>query len=132
MALKTLIVEDNATFRGAFKEVLCKLFPSAIVEEATDGPQALSKVESFSPDLIFMDVRLPGETGLELTRKIKAVHPHISIVVLTDYDLPEYREAAFESGADDFVVKGSLNPPAIAALVKSIASQKNPPSKLSS
>lgn len=122
--MKTLIVEDNATFREAFKEVLCKLFSSAIVEEAIDGPQALSKIASFAPDLVFMDVRLPGETGLELTRKIKASHPHIAIIVLTDYDLPEYREAAFESGADDFVVKGSLNPPAIAALVKSISDSK--------
>jgi DNA-binding NarL/FixJ family response regulator len=125
LALKTLIVEDNVTFREAFKEVLCKLFSSVIVEEAIDGSQALSKVESFSPDLIFMDVRLPGETGLEITRKIKASHPHIAIVVLTDYDLPEYREAALESGADDFVVKGSLNPPAIAALVKSISNPKS-------
>ena len=122
--MKTLIVEDNDTFREAFREVLCKLFSSAIVEEAVDGSQALSKVASFGPDLIFMDVRLPGETGLEITRKIKASHPHIAIVVLTDYDLPEYREAAFESGADDFVVKGSLNPPAIAALIKSISKTK--------
>ena len=122
--MKTLIVEDNDTFREAFREVLCKLFSSAIVEEAVDGSQALSKVASFGPDLIFMDVRLPGETGLEITRKIKASHPHIAIIVLTDYDLPEYREAAFESGADDFVVKGSLNPPAIAALIKSISKTK--------
>jgi DNA-binding NarL/FixJ family response regulator len=121
LALKTLIVEDNVTFREAFKEVLCKLFSSAIVEEAANGTQALQIIETFSPDLVFMDVRLPGETGLELTKKIKESHPHIAIVVLTDYDLPEYREAAFESGADDFVVKGSLNPPAIAALVKSIS-----------
>jgi len=122
--LKTLIVEDNATFRKAFREVLCRLFTTGVVEEAVDGPQALSKVETFCPDLVFMDVRLPGETGLELTRKIKARHPNIVIVVLTDYDLPEYRAAAFESGADDFVVKGSLNPPAIAALVKSISGHK--------
>ena len=122
--MKTLIVEDNDTFREAFREVLCKLFSSAIVEEAVDGPQALSKIASFGPDLIFMDVRLPGETGLEITRKIKASHPHIAIIVLTDYDLPEYREAAFESGADDFVVKGSLNPPAIATLIKSISKTK--------
>jgi DNA-binding NarL/FixJ family response regulator len=122
--LRTLIVEDNVTFRQAFKEVLCKLFSSMIVEEAENGSLALSKIESFRPELVFMDVRLPGETGLELTRKIKASHPRIAIVVLTDYDLPEYREAAFESGADDFVVKGSLNPPAIAALVKSISADK--------
>lgn len=119
--MKTLLVEDSATFRKAFREVFCRLFKTAVVEEAVDGLQALKKVESFRPDLVFMDVRLPGTSGLELTRKIKASHPHIAVIVLTDHDLPEYREAAFESGADDFVVKGSLNPPAIAALVKSIS-----------
>lgn len=124
MILKILIVEDNATFRKAFREVLCRLFKTGIVEEAVDGAQALSKVGNFCPDLVFMDIRLPGENGLELTRKIKTSHPHIAIVVFTEYDLPEYRAAAFESGADDFVVKGSLNPPAIAALVKSIIGNK--------
>ncbi|MBW2195757.1 MAG: response regulator, partial [Deltaproteobacteria bacterium] len=49
-----------------------------------------------------------GETGFELTRRIKARHPEMLVVILTDYNLPEYRTAAFNSGADDFVVKGTL------------------------
>jgi CheY-like chemotaxis protein len=123
--MRTLIVEDNVTFRNTFKEVLCKRFPSMLVEEALDGVEALEKVETFLPDLVFMDIRLPGETGLELTKRIKADHPEILIIILTDYNLPEYREAAFASGADDFVVKGSLNPAAIEALVKSISSDRD-------
>ena len=118
--MRTLIVEDNPTFRKTFKEVLCKKFPSMMVEEAMDGVEATEKVETFLPDLVFMDVRLPGETGLELTKKIKVSHPEIHIIILADHNLPEYRKAAFDSGADDFVVKGSLNPAAIEALVKSI------------
>jgi len=117
--MRTLIVEDNVTFRNTFKEVLCKKFPFMVVEEAVDGVEAMEKVETFLPELVFMDVRLPGETGLELTKKIKASHPEIIIIILTDYNLPEYRKAAFHSGADDFVVKGSLSPSAIEALVKS-------------
>lgn len=97
-----------------------------IVEQAEDGTEALNKVRCFAPDLIFMDIRLPGQTGLELTSKIKQDHPDMTIVLLTDYNLPEYREAAFANGADDFIVKGSLNPPAIAKLVKSLSSQKKP------
>jgi DNA-binding NarL/FixJ family response regulator len=124
-AWKTLIVEDNVTFRRAFKEVLCKTFPLMAVEEAQDGVEALKKIETFVPDLVFMDIRLPGQTGLELTKKIKASHPEVTVIILTDYNLPEYREAAFDSGADDFVVKGSLNPAAIEALVKLISSRKH-------
>ena len=123
--MKILIVEDNATFRKTFKEVLCKRFPLMVVEEAQDGAGALEKIETFMPELVFMDIRLPGETGLALTKKIKAGHPEILIIILTDYNFPEYREAALDSGADDFVAKGSLNPAAIEALVKSILSDKD-------
>ncbi len=118
--MRTLIVEDNAIFRKTFKGVLCNKFPFMVVEEAVDGVEATEKVETFLPDLVFMDVRLPGETGLELTKKIKVSHPEIHIIILTDHNLPEYRKAAFDSGADDFVVKGSLNAAAIETLVKSI------------
>jgi DNA-binding NarL/FixJ family response regulator len=123
--MRILIVEDNAVFRNTFKEVLCKKFPFMVVEEAMNGAEAMEKVETFLPELVFMDIRLPGETGLELTKKIKASHPQILIIILTDYDLPEYRKAALDNGADDFVVKGSLNPAAIEALVKSICSGRD-------
>ena len=124
--MRTLIVEDNATLRKTFKEVLRKKFPSMVIEEAMDGTEATEKVETFLPHLVFMDIRLPGETGLELTKKIRVSHPEMHIIVLTDYNLPEYRKAAFDSGADDSVVKGSLNAPAIEALVKSIFLDKDP------
>jgi DNA-binding NarL/FixJ family response regulator len=123
--MRTLIVEDNVTFRNTFKEVLCNKFPFMVVEEAMNGAEAMEKVETFLPELVFMDIRLPGETGLELTKKIKASHPQILIIILTDYNLLEYQKAAFDSGADDFVVKGSLNPAAIEALVKSICSGRD-------
>ena len=120
--MRTLIVEDNTTFRKTFKDMLCKRFPLMLVEEALDGAEALEKAETFMPDLIFMDIRLPGETGLEVTKKIKASRPEVVIIILTGYNLPEYREAAFDCGADDFAIKESLNPAAIEALVKSIFS----------
>lgn len=68
----------------------------------------MQKIKVFQPDAIFMDLRLPGENGLELTKKIKADYPNIVIVIITNYDLPEYREAAYESKADHFVSKDSL------------------------
>ena len=104
---KILIVEDNITFRQSLKVVLGSEFPRTIVEEAGDGEEALNKVESFEPNLIFMDIKLPGENGLELTKKIKGRHFGITVVILTSYDLPEYRHAAETYGADYFVSKGS-------------------------
>jgi len=116
---KILIVEDNVTFRQSLKSVLRSEFPSCLVEEARDGKEALLKVASFRPNLVFMDIKLPGENGLELTKKVKATYQGITIIILTSYDLPEYRQAAEEFGADYFVSKGSSTREEILALVRS-------------
>ena len=116
--LKTLIVEDSATFRKTFKDALCERFPFMLIEEAPGATEALQKIKTFLPDLIFMDIRLPGESGLELTRRIKTSHPEIVVIILTAYDLREYREAAYNGGADAFIPKNSLNLADISALIK--------------
>ena len=117
---KALIVEDNVHFRQTLRDILSNRFPFMVIEEAEDGKEALQKVDAFAPDLIFMDIKLPGESGLQLTQKIKSSHPEMLVVVLTSYDLPEYREAAFQLGANYFIVKGSSQNGEILTLVKSI------------
>jgi len=104
---RILLVEDNVTFRNALKEILHSRFPSMEILEAGDGKEALLCVKGSPPDLIFMDIKLPGENGFTLTSKIKQDHPEVVIVVLTSHDLPEYREAAFKCKANHFMVKGS-------------------------
>ncbi|MFP4350204.1 MAG: response regulator transcription factor, partial [Desulfococcaceae bacterium] len=69
---RTLIVENSVTFRKTFSEALGKRFPKMVIEEAEDGAEAMRKVRSFQPQLVFMDIRLPGENGLRLTGKIKS------------------------------------------------------------
>ena len=118
--VRILIVEDNASFRQSLKEILHLQFPSIFIEEAAEGNEASKKVDTFLPALIFMDINLPGENGLLLTRKIKKDHPEIIISILRSYDFPEYREAAFKCGANCFIAKGSWKE--IEALVKSISS----------
>lgn len=119
---RMLIVEDNALFRQSLKSILCRRFPFMDVGESAGGKEILQKIDLRRPDLIFMDIKLPGESGLELTRKIKTDHPTIIIIILTSYDLPEYREAAREHGADYFLSKGSSTGEEILALVESILS----------
>jgi DNA-binding NarL/FixJ family response regulator len=105
---RILIVEDNAFFLQFLKEAMHLRFPSIDILEAANGEEAMQKIKTLSPDAIFMDVRLPGENGLELTKKIKAQYPDIVVVILTNYDLPEYREAAYRSRADHFLSKDSF------------------------
>jgi DNA-binding NarL/FixJ family response regulator len=105
---RILIVEDNAFFLQFLKETMHLRFPWIDILEAANGEEAMRKIDALSPEAIFMDLRLPGENGLELTKKIKAQYRDIVVVILTNYDLPEYREAAYQSGADHFVSKDSF------------------------
>jgi len=117
--LKVLIVEDSTLFRQLFKETLHDRFPSIEIHEAANGEEALRKVEILRPNLIFMDIRLPGENGLELTQKVKNRYPNIIVIILTGYDLPEYREASSQY-ADYFFSKDSSTAENIFTLVESI------------
>jgi DNA-binding NarL/FixJ family response regulator len=120
---KTLIVEDSPFFRQLLKETLQSQFPSMQIMEAINGKDALQKIDAFIPDLVFMDIKLPGESGLELTKKIKDRHPGIRILILTSYDFPEYREAAAQYGANHFLSKGTTTKDQILALVQSILAE---------
>jgi DNA-binding NarL/FixJ family response regulator len=120
-----LIVEDDARFRKKLRNSLASRFPSVTFEEAADGKETLVKIDTFRPAIVFMDIRLPGETGLELTKKIKELFPAISVVILTSYDFPEYRDAAYQRGADAFLVKGRVTMVEIAKLIDSVLTQKS-------
>jgi len=117
---KTLIVEDHDPFRQALLEGLRARFPAMIFAEASTGQEVLPQVETFAPDLIFMDIKIPGENGLSLTQKVKARYPETLVIVLTGYDIPEYRQAAYERGANDFLVKGSITNEEVLNLVASV------------
>ena len=102
---KIMLVEDADHFRLMLKKLLEGRFPLTTIEEAREGGEAMEKIRKFTPDLIFMDIKLPNENGLVLTKKILRLYPEAKIVILTGFDLPEYREAAVESGASFFASK---------------------------
>jgi two-component system response regulator YesN len=117
---RTLIVEDNSLFRQTILDILSAQFPSMVLEEAADGKTALERIDDALPDLIFMDIKLSGENGLHLTEHIKRRHPEVVVVILTSYDWPEYREAAYKFGANYFIMKGSSSNKEIVELIESI------------
>jgi len=119
-----MIVEDNHSFREIVKNYLQLQFPSMDIIEVADGVEALQKIDSHPPNLIFMDIRLPGENGLELTRKIKTSHPHIIIIIFTAHDSPEYREAAARYKANYFLSKNVITTDEIFKLVEIILLEK--------
>ena len=102
---KILIVDPNDPFRQSLKKILINRFPFIDIQEASDGTEGMDKVKSFDPNLIFLEIHLPAQSGLDLARRIKSAHPDIVIVILTSYDLPEYQTAAEESGVEHLVPK---------------------------
>lgn len=105
----TLLVEDSIDFRSQLSRALHQRFSAIKVGEVGDGEIALKEIFIQVPDLIFMDIKLPGKNGIELTKDIKIRFNSIVIVVLTSYDIPEYRQAAFRNGADCFIAKSSVS-----------------------
>ena len=120
--MKALVVEDNESLRETLMEILETNFSDMEVSGASNSQEALEEVGNHPPELIFMDIQIPGENGLKLTKKIKAQYPDTVVVIHTNYDLPEYREAAVEYGADHFLSKEKSNPDEIVALVGSLFS----------
>jgi len=123
--LKTLIVEDHAGFRQLLRESLGNRFPSMILAEAISAKQALQKIKQFSPQLIFMDIKLLNGSSLPLVKKLKSIDPTIIIVALSLYAIPEYEDAALQSGADYYLAKSSLTSNILIDLVKSILPSTN-------
>jgi len=120
VSFRIMLVEDDDGFRSSLASLLTSRFPGILLEEAANGSEAMEKVESFLPHLIFMDIKLPDQNGLVITRGVKALHPEIHIIMLTSYDFPEYREAARASGAYGFLSKGSSTAEEIQALVEGL------------
>ena len=114
--VKTLIVEDNRLNRETLKGLFRRYFPSMSVEEASDRQEAMKKFESFQPDLVLMDIRLPDGSGMELTKKIKETNPDVKVLIITGHHYAEYKEAAAQCGADGFLVKGGSSVEMLAAV----------------
>ena len=124
---KVLIVEDHADFRQSLNSILSSLFPFLTIAEADTGKAALEQVQIFEPNLLFMDINLPDQNGLVLTKVIKASHANTTVIIITAYDLPEYRQAALEAGARYFIAKGSLNVEEILLMVESSLADSSSP-----
>ena len=106
--IRTLIVDDNASFRRRLKEFLASEPDIEVIGEAADGQAAILKARELQPDLVLMDVRMPGTNGITATRQLKAEMPDLKVIIVSILDVQEYREAAMDGGANGYVIKKSL------------------------
>ena len=121
--VKVLIVDNSVGFRQRIRELLASEPDIQVVGEAGDGREAVEKAIALAPDVALMDVRMAGMNGLEATRQITAARPEVRIVILSRFDLQEYRDAAQASGASAYVVKRLMMDNLLPAIREATASK---------
>ncbi len=114
--IRIMIVDDHSMVRMGLAGLLATEAGMRVVAEAEDLEQALSAFEKYLPDLVLMDVRMPGGSGLEALERIKALHPDARVMMLSTYDLEEPMIAAHESGACGYLLKSVKTDDLVAAI----------------
>ena len=105
--IKVLIVDDQELIRQSLKVVLNVSPGIEVVDVAGSGKEALRSVAAHKPDVVLMDIRMPGMDGVEATKIIKERYPSIKVIVLTTFDDDEYVFGALQNGASGYLLKGS-------------------------
>ena len=107
MTTRILIADDHPTFRRGLRALIDSLPDIELAGEAADGEAAIAQAAKLLPDVVVMDLNMPGVNGVEATRKIVAANPAVAVLVLTMLDEDEPVFAAMRAGARGYVVKGA-------------------------
>jgi DNA-binding NarL/FixJ family response regulator len=120
MSVSVVIVDDQPLLRTGFRMILHSTQDIVVVGEAGDGAQAVEIVAAQTPDVVLMDVRMPGIDGVEATRRIVASGGESRVLILTTFDLDEYAFAGLRAGASGFLLK-DVPPAELIAAIRAVA-----------
>ena len=104
--LRILVVDDNARVRRTIRDVVSDL--ASAVEECADGDQVIRRYEAFRPDWVLMDIRMPRMDGISATAALTSAHPGARVVIVSDFEQADLRDAAAKAGAVGYVAKRDL------------------------
>ena len=113
---RVLIADDHALLRSGMRAMLAGEPDLEVVGEAADGLEAVELCRELGPDLVLMDVGMPGLDGMEATRRIKAEHPAVSVLVVTAHPSPDYMLEAVRAGAAGYLLKMASRDEVFAAI----------------
>ncbi len=106
--IRVLMVDDHAILREGLRALLSYYDDVEVVGEAQDGAESLARAGELLPDVVLMDIAMPGMNGLEATRQIRAQFPQTRVLVLTQHEDPQYVMPLLQAGASGFVTKRAL------------------------
>jgi DNA-binding NarL/FixJ family response regulator len=121
--IRVLICDDQAIVCEGLQVILESDAAIQVMGIAHDGAEALEKVAALKPNLVLMDLKMPGMNGIQATRQLRALYPEIKVLVLTTYDADEWVFDAIRSGASGYLLKNTA-PAALLAAVKGTAEGK--------
>jgi DNA-binding NarL/FixJ family response regulator len=119
--ISVLLADDQPLLRRGFRMILEAEDGVTVAGEAGDGAEAIELACRVRPDVVLMDIRMPGTDGIEATRRITAAEPGVRVLVLTTFDLDEYAFGALQAGASGFLLK-DVRPHELVAAVRTVAS----------
>ena len=105
--IRVLVVDDHAILRDGIRSLLDRQDDMTVIGEAANGQEALEQIAGLNPDIVLMDINMPGMNGLEATRHVKTLYPHVKILILTQHDSQEYISPLLQAGASGYVLKRS-------------------------
>ncbi|MFO8010027.1 MAG: response regulator transcription factor [Dehalococcoidia bacterium] len=114
--IKVIIADDHKVVREGTRELLQKEKDLEVVGEAGDGAEAVDLVKRQKPDVVIMDIAMPGVNGIEATKQIKAFNPRVAVLILTGYEYDQYVFALLEAGAAGYLLKDVRGQELIAAI----------------
>ncbi|HEY3547420.1 MAG TPA: response regulator transcription factor [Propionicimonas sp.] len=103
--IRVLVVDDHALHRDGARSILAQHDDLEVVADADSGEMALTLVDRLVPDVVLMDIRLPGISGIEAARRIRTAHPDVRVLMVSAYDDDEYVRGALEAGASGHLSK---------------------------
>lgn len=116
MAIRILIVDDHPVVRHGLRNLLEVQPGWEVIDEASDGLEALEKADRLNPDVILLDVSMPKMNGLEACRLIRKAVPESEILIVTQHDSPQMMREALEAGARGYIVKSNAGRDLLAAV----------------
>lgn len=122
--IRVLVVDDHDLVRTGITRMLADIQGLQVIGEADSGEQALKKVRELKPDVVLMDLRMPGIGGLETTRKLQASHPDIKVIVVTVCEEDPFPTRLMQAGAAGYLTKGAGLEEMVGAIRQVFAGQR--------
>jgi DNA-binding NarL/FixJ family response regulator len=120
VTISVLLADDQPLLRRGFRMIIEEEADLTVTGEAADGAEAVERARHSPPDVVLMDIRMPGTDGIAATRRIIAANPAVRVLVLTTFDLDEYAFGALRAGASGFLLK-DVRPAELVAAIRTVA-----------